>query len=193
MYLSLLKLQNMKRIHILLTILVAGAFALAFVPVGQTTTDGKPKVGLNIGDQAPELKYRTPDGKYIALSSLRGKMVLIDFWASWCGPCRKENPNIVAVYNKYKEKGFTVFSVSLDDKKEAWIQAIKADKLTWTHVSDLSGWQSLATKLYKFYSIPTSFLIDRNGNILKRNLRGKDLEIAINDYLAAEQPDTTQN
>ena len=129
----------------------------------------------------------------VTLSSLKGKLVLVDFWASWCGPCRKENPNIVAVYNKYKEKGFTVFSVSLDDKKEAWIQAIKADKLTWTHVSDLSGWQSLATKLYKFYSIPTSFLIDRNGNILKRNLRGKDLEIAIDDYLAAEQPDTTQN
>jgi len=145
------------------------------------------------GKAAPEIKMLNTAGEMVALSSLKGKLVLVDFWASWCGPCRKENPNIVAVYNKYKEKGFTVFSVSLDDKKEAWIQAIKADKLTWTHVSDLSGWQSLATKLYKFYSIPTSFLIDRNGNILKRNLRGKDLEIAINDYLAAEQPDTTQN
>lgn len=145
------------------------------------------------GKPAPEIKMQNPAGEMVALSSLKGKLVLVDFWASWCGPCRKENPNIVAVYNKYKEKGFTVFSVSLDDKKEAWLQAIKADKLTWTHVSDLSGWQSLASKLYKFYSIPTSFLIDRNGNILKRNLRGKDLEIAIEDYLAAEQPDTTQN
>ncbi len=145
------------------------------------------------GKPAPEIKMQNPAGEMVALSSLKGKLVLLDFWASWCGPCRKENPNIVAVYNKYKEKGFTVFSISLDDKKEAWLQAIKADKLTWTNVSDLSGWQSLASKLYKFYAIPTSFLIDRNGNILKRNLRGKDLEIAIEDYLAAEQPDTTQN
>lgn len=145
------------------------------------------------GNLAPEINMPNTAGEKVALSSLRGKLVLLDFWASWCGPCRKENPNIVAVYNKYKDKGFTVFSVSLDDNKAKWVDAIKADKLTWTHVSDLAGWKTLASKIYNFYEIPTSFLIGRDGKILKRNLRGKALETAVADYIAAEQPDTTSN
>lgn len=145
------------------------------------------------GNMAPDIAMLTPAGEKVALSSLRGKLVLVDFWASWCAPCRKENPNVVAVYNKYKDKGFTVYSVSLDDNKESWLKAIKQDNLTWTHVSDLSGWNSLATKVYKFYEIPTSYLIGRDGKIVKRNLRGPDLELALKDYFANEQPDTTLN
>jgi peroxiredoxin len=105
-------------------------------------------------------------------------------------PCRKENPNVVKLYNKYKEKGFTVFSVSLDTSKDAWLGAIKADGLTWTHVSDLAGWNSAAIGLYNFNSIPTTYLIDRQGKIINRNLRGADLEKAVENYIAAEQPDT---
>lgn len=145
------------------------------------------------GTMAPEIAMLNTAGEKVALSSLRGKLVLVDFWASWCAPCRRENPNIVAVYNKFKDKGFTVYSVSLDDNKEKWLKAIKQDNLTWTHVSDLSGWKSLASKLYKFYEIPTSYLIGRDGKILKRNLRGADLELAVRDYIASEQPDTTLN
>src|SRR5690606_22678823 len=95
----------------------------------------------SIGQEAPEIALPDPDGKIIKVSSLRGKYVLVDFWAKWCGPCRAENPNVVRVYNKYKDKGFTVFGVSLDRKKEDWVQAIQADGLTWTHVSDLKFWQ----------------------------------------------------
>ena len=143
-----------------------------------------------IGAPAPEITMLNPAGERVSLSSLKGKLVLVDFWASWCMPCRKENPNVVNLYSKYKEKGFTVFSVSLDDNKEAWLKAIKDDGLTWTHVSDLAGWKSVATTLYNFNSIPTTYLIDRNGNILNRNLRGADLDKAVENYIAAEKPDT---
>lgn len=129
-----------------------------------------------IGQVAPEIELPDPNGNLVKLSSLRGKYVLIDFWAKWCGPCRQENPNVVRVYNQYKDKGFTVFGVSLDRKKEDWIQAIQQDGLTWTHVSDLKYWQSEAAKTYNISSIPFSLLLDPNGVIIDKNLRGAALE-----------------
>ncbi len=128
-----------------------------------------------IGSIAPEIKLNDPSGKEIALSSLRGKVVLIDFWASWCGPCRSENPNNVKLYNEYKNKGFEIFGVSLDKTKEKWTEAIMEDKLTWIHVSDLKYWSSAPAATYKVESIPATFLIDKDGKILAKNLRGEEL------------------
>ncbi len=134
--------------------------------------------------EAPEITMNTPDGKTIKLSSLRGKVVLVDFWASWCGPCRKENPNVVRLYNKFKGKGFTVFSVSLDEDINAWKQAILMDGLIWpNHVSDLMGWKTPMTQLYGFNSIPYTVLIDKNGKILGVGLRGAELEQKLNEVL----------
>ena len=136
------------------------------------------------GDLAPELAYENPEGKVMSLSSLRGKVVLVDFWASWCGPCRQENPNVVKTYNEYKNKGFTVFSVSLDTDKNKWIQAIEADNLSWpNHVSDLKGWQSEAAAIYGVNSIPATFLIDQEGHIIDQNLRGGLLEQRLQEIL----------
>ena len=129
-----------------------------------------------VGSPAPDIILNNPEGKQLKLSSLKGKVVLLDFWSSWCGPCRKENPNVVKLYQQYKTKGFEIFGVSLDNSKDKWIQAIKADNLTWLHVSDLGGWQSAPAKLYQVSSIPTTFLIDKKGNILAKGLRGQALE-----------------
>ncbi|GAA4298115.1 TlpA disulfide reductase family protein [Nibribacter koreensis] len=129
-----------------------------------------------IGSVAPDIKLASPAGAEVALSSLRGKYVLIDFWASWCGPCRKENPNVVRMYNIYKDKGFEIFGVSLDQDRAKWLKAIEVDKLTWPHVSDLKGWESSAAALYGITAIPQTILLDKEGKIIAKNLRGPALE-----------------
>ena len=138
--------------------------------------DKKSSGQLGVGDMAPELNFPSPSGEVITLESLRGKYVLIDFWASWCGPCRRENPTVVKLYDKYKKKGFEVYSVSLDRNKASWEAAIKKDNLKWkSHVSDLKQWRSAAVKKYQFRGIPYTVLIDREGRIVATRLRGSAL------------------
>ena len=132
------------------------------------------------GKEALDFMQPKLDGKPLRLSDLRGKVVLLDFWASWCGPCRRENPNVVKIYNKYKDAGFTVMSVSLDKDKNAWQEAIKRDNLSWTnHVSDLKAWSNEAAQLYKVTGIPFTVLIDKEGKIIKTNVRGEELEVLL--------------
>ncbi len=139
------------------------------------TTVEKMKV-VAIGQPAPEIALPDPNGQIVKLSSLRGTYVLVDFWAKWCGPCRKENPNVVRLYHQYKDKGFEVFGVSLDRSKEDWVQGIQEDGLAWTHVSDLKYFNSQAASDYGINAIPFSVLIDPDGVIIGKNLRGHGLE-----------------
>jgi len=138
---------------------------------------------LDIGGKAPEISLVSPDGEEVKLSSLRGKVVLIDFWASWCGPCRRENPNVVQAYAKYKDKGFEIYGVSLDKDMRKWKYAIEKDGITWIQVSDLKGWSNVAAKRYKVSSIPQTFLLDREGRIIAKNLRGAALEAKLAEVL----------
>ena len=130
---------------------------------------------LSIGQIAPDFSSLTPDGEEVSLSDFRGQYVLLDFWAAWCAPCRQENPNIVEQYHKFKDKGFTVLGLSLDKDRDAWLKAIEDDKLEWTQLSDLEMWDSGAGRLYNITAIPASFMIDPDGKIVGKNLRGPAL------------------
>ncbi|NOS94239.1 MAG: TlpA family protein disulfide reductase [Cyclobacteriaceae bacterium] len=136
-----------------------------------------------VGQLAPEIALPNPSGQIVKLSSLRGKYVLIDFWAKWCGPCRAENPNVVRAYNRFKSKGFEVFGVSLDRNKQEWMQAIQEDGLVWTQVSDLQYFNSQAARDYNIQAIPFSILLDKDGKIIAKNLRGAALERKLEEVL----------
>ncbi|MOA09274.1 Thiol-disulfide oxidoreductase ResA [compost metagenome] len=136
-----------------------------------------------VGAIAPEFTQIDSLGNSIKLSDFKGKYVLIDFWASWCGPCRAENPNVVKVYEKFKDKNFTILGISLDQKKGAWLKAINDDKLVWTQVSDLKSWENEVAKLYDIRSIPANLLLDKNGKIIAKNLRGEKLAEVLTQYI----------
>lgn len=138
------------------------------------------KGNLKIGEKAPDFTLPKANGEMFSLSDYRGQYVLIDFWASWCAPCRKENPNVVKNYKQFKDQNFTVFGVSIDEDKAAWLKAVKDDQLTWEQVIDTDGWQSKAARLYNVSSIPSNFLVDPEGNIIATNLRGSELERELN-------------
>jgi peroxiredoxin len=138
---------------------------------------------IAIGQPAPEIALADTKGKIVTLSSFKGKYVLVDFWASWCGPCRAENPNVVQAYDKFKKKNFTILGVSLDDNKEDWEEAIKADNLNWAHISDLKKWESTVVSTYKIEGIPFNVLVDPNGMVIATELRGPALEETLNKLI----------
>jgi len=132
-----------------------------------------------VGAQSVDFGQNSPDGKLVKLSDLKGKYVLVDFWASWCVPCRQENPNIVKAYKQYKDKNFEILAVSLDNDKASWEKAIKDDQLGWLHISDLKGWKNEVAGIYAIRSVPSNFLVDPQGKIIAKNLRGEELEKAL--------------
>ncbi len=150
---------------------------------GGDAAGGEEPSAVKVGQVAPDFTLPDPSGKMISLSSFRGKYVLVDFWASWCGPCRQENPNVVKAYQQYKGKNFTILGVSLDKTKDKWQEAIKADGLAWNHVSDLKFWDSAVVPLYGLNAIPTNFLLDPQGKVIASNLRGPALEAKLQEVL----------
>ncbi|EDO27536.1 predicted protein [Nematostella vectensis] len=138
---------------------------------------------LSIGKKAPEFSAPSPEGKMISLKESLGKITIIDFWASWCGPCRAENPNVVAMYNKYHSKGLNMIGVSLDRDGTKWKEAIKKDGLTWAHVSNLKFWQDPIAELYNIKSIPATYILDEKGIIIAKDLRGEELEAKVKELL----------
>lgn len=136
-----------------------------------------------IGTEALLFSQKDTLGKMVSLESFRGKYVLIDFWASWCGPCRTENPNLVAAFKKYASKNFTILGVSLDENKTSWMNAIRKDKLTWTQVSDLQGWKNKVAQMYLIRSIPANYLLDPSGKVIAKDLRGEELQVKLKELL----------
>jgi thiol-disulfide isomerase/thioredoxin len=188
----------MKKNLIVAIVLLAGVLTVSFASKSRSSclaNQPKATVGLNLGNEAPEIALNGTNGAILKLSSLRGKMVLIDFWASWCGPCRFENPSVVRAYKEFNDKklkggenGFTIYSVSLDVDPNAWRAAIAKDALLWPmHVSELAGWNSAIVNTYNISGIPTNYLVNDKGIIINKNLRGEDLYNALNKLLVKEK------
>ncbi|MBN1950631.1 MAG: TlpA family protein disulfide reductase [Bacteroidales bacterium] len=170
--------------------LLASLLFLGTALASDDNPDSLRVVFIDPGVEAPELAYPNPEGDTIRLSSLRGKVVLLDFWATWCAPCRKENPGLVECYTTYADKsftsgeGFTIYSLACDRSKDAWVTAIQKDKLVWeNHVSDLKGWETEATYTYNISSIPSNFLLDKDGIVIAKNLSAEELAVLLKSML----------